>query len=94
MNSTPLDDRWQALARPGLTADDREQITQAAQASGATLAQINSLITWSERTALGAHNLAGVLNGGLGIDRMTMIRHNIDDIRYLYENEEAFLRQF
>lgn len=31
---------------------------------------------------------------GLGVDRMTMIRHGIDDIRYLYDNEEAFLRQF
>jgi len=31
---------------------------------------------------------------GLGVDRMTMIRHGIDDIRLLYENEELFLRQF
>ncbi|MFQ5731587.1 MAG: phenylalanine--tRNA ligase subunit alpha [Planctomycetaceae bacterium] len=31
---------------------------------------------------------------GLGVDRMAMIRHGIDDIRYLYENEEQFLRQF
>lgn len=31
---------------------------------------------------------------GLGVDRMAMIRHGIDDIRYLYENEELFLRQF
>ena len=31
---------------------------------------------------------------GLGVDRMTMIRHGIDDIRLLYENEDAFLRQF
>lgn len=31
---------------------------------------------------------------GLGIDRMAMIRHGIDDIRYLYDNEDAFLRQF
>ncbi len=31
---------------------------------------------------------------GLGIDRMAMIRHGISDIRLMYENEEAFLRQF
>lgn len=31
---------------------------------------------------------------GLGVDRMAMIRHGIDDIRYLYDNEELFLRQF
>lgn len=31
---------------------------------------------------------------GLGVDRMAMIRHGIDDIRLLYENEEQFLRQF
>jgi len=31
---------------------------------------------------------------GVGVDRMAMIRHGIDDIRYLYENEELFLRQF
>ncbi|MCA9014508.1 MAG: phenylalanine--tRNA ligase subunit alpha, partial [Planctomycetaceae bacterium] len=31
---------------------------------------------------------------GLGLDRMAMIRHGISDIRLMYENEEAFLRQF
>lgn len=31
---------------------------------------------------------------GLGVDRMTMIRHGIDDIRLLYENDERFLMQF
>ena len=31
---------------------------------------------------------------GLGVDRMTMIQHGVSDIRYLYENEDAFLRQF
>ena len=31
---------------------------------------------------------------GMGIDRVTMARHNIDDIRLIYENEEAFLTQF
>lgn len=31
---------------------------------------------------------------GIGADRVAMIRHGIDDIRHLYDNEEAFLRQF
>ena len=31
---------------------------------------------------------------GIGVDRMTMLRHQINDIRLLYANEEAFLRQF
>ena len=31
---------------------------------------------------------------GMGIDRVTMARYNIDDIRLIYENEEAFLTQF
>jgi phenylalanyl-tRNA synthetase alpha chain len=31
---------------------------------------------------------------GIGVDRITMLRHQINDIRLLYENEEAFLRQF
>jgi phenylalanyl-tRNA synthetase alpha chain len=31
---------------------------------------------------------------GIGVDRMTMLRHQINDIRHLYQNEEAFLRQF
>lgn len=31
---------------------------------------------------------------GMGVDRMAMIRYGIDDIRYLYDNEDAFLRQF
>ncbi len=31
---------------------------------------------------------------GIGVDRMTMLRHQINDIRLLYDNEEAFLRQF
>lgn len=31
---------------------------------------------------------------GMGIDRITMARYNIDDIRLLYENEAAFLLQF
>jgi phenylalanyl-tRNA synthetase alpha chain len=31
---------------------------------------------------------------GIGIDRLTMARHDIHDIRLLYENDEAFLKQF
>ena len=31
---------------------------------------------------------------GMGLDRLAMRRFGIDDIRYLYENEEAFLSQF
>jgi phenylalanyl-tRNA synthetase alpha chain len=31
---------------------------------------------------------------GLGIDRITMLRHGIDDIRLLYSNDLRFLRQF
>jgi phenylalanyl-tRNA synthetase alpha chain len=31
---------------------------------------------------------------GIGVDRITMLRHQIHDIRLLYDNEEAFLRQF
>ena len=31
---------------------------------------------------------------GMGLDRLAMRRYAIDDIRHLYENEEAFLNQF
>ena len=31
---------------------------------------------------------------GMGIDRVTMLRHDITDIRTLYENDVRFLRQF
>ncbi len=31
---------------------------------------------------------------GLGIERVTMTKYGIDDIRYLYENDKRFLRQF
>ena len=31
---------------------------------------------------------------GIGVDRITMLRHQINDIRHLYQNEEAFLREF
>jgi phenylalanyl-tRNA synthetase alpha chain len=31
---------------------------------------------------------------GIGIDRLTMARYAIDDIRLLYANEESFLEQF
>ncbi|MDO5754837.1 MAG: phenylalanine--tRNA ligase subunit alpha [Tissierellia bacterium] len=31
---------------------------------------------------------------GLGVDRITMVKHNISDIRLLYENDQRFLEQF
>lgn len=31
---------------------------------------------------------------GIGIERITMLRHSIDDIRMFYENDVRFLRQF
>lgn len=31
---------------------------------------------------------------GIGVDRITMLRHQIDDIRRLVSSEESFLRQF
>ena len=31
---------------------------------------------------------------GLGIERITMARYGIDDIRLFYENDERFLEQF
>ena len=31
---------------------------------------------------------------GLGVDRLAMVRYGITDIRYLFENDERFLRQF
>jgi len=31
---------------------------------------------------------------GMGIERMTMLKHGIDDIRVFYENDLRFLRQF
>lgn len=31
---------------------------------------------------------------GLGVERLCMRRHHIDDIRYLFENDVRFLRQF
>jgi phenylalanyl-tRNA synthetase alpha chain len=31
---------------------------------------------------------------GIGVDRVTMLRHQINDIRHLYQNDEVFLRQF
>jgi phenylalanyl-tRNA synthetase alpha chain len=30
---------------------------------------------------------------GLGIDRLTMLRYQIDDIRWLYEGDQAYLQQ-
>jgi phenylalanyl-tRNA synthetase alpha chain len=31
---------------------------------------------------------------GLGIDRIAMMRHGIDDLRLLMDNDVRFLRQF
>ncbi|HHX03710.1 MAG TPA: phenylalanine--tRNA ligase subunit alpha [Tissierellia bacterium] len=31
---------------------------------------------------------------GMGIERVTMLRYEIDDIRYLFENDQRFSRQF
>jgi len=31
---------------------------------------------------------------GLGVERIAMRRHGISDIRWLYENDARFLRQF
>ena len=31
---------------------------------------------------------------GLGVERITMLRHGINDIRHFYENDLRFLRQF
>lgn len=31
---------------------------------------------------------------GMGIDRITMVKYGIDNIRLLYENDKRFLEQF
>jgi phenylalanyl-tRNA synthetase alpha chain len=31
---------------------------------------------------------------GMGVDRITMLRYKIGDIRLLYDNDVRFLRQF
>ena len=31
---------------------------------------------------------------GIGIERVAMLRHGIDDIRHLYTNDVRFLKQF
>ncbi|MDZ7714814.1 MAG: hypothetical protein U5J95_01245 [Balneolaceae bacterium] len=31
---------------------------------------------------------------GMGVDRIAMLRHGINDIRVLYENDVRFLEQF
>ncbi|RMF59787.1 MAG: phenylalanine--tRNA ligase subunit alpha, partial [Calditrichaeota bacterium] len=31
---------------------------------------------------------------GMGVERITMMRYQIDDIRYFFENDMRFLRQF
>jgi phenylalanyl-tRNA synthetase alpha chain len=31
---------------------------------------------------------------GMGVERVTMLKYHIDDIRHLYENDVRFLSQF
>ena len=31
---------------------------------------------------------------GMGIDRITMVKHKINNIRLLYDNDKRFLEQF
>ena len=31
---------------------------------------------------------------GMGVERITMLKHGINDIRLLYENDLRFLKQF
>lgn len=31
---------------------------------------------------------------GMGIERIAMILHGVDDIRYFYQNDHRFLKQF
>ena len=31
---------------------------------------------------------------GIGVERLAMLRHGIDDMRYFYSNDLRFLRQF
>ena len=31
---------------------------------------------------------------GIGLERIAMMRYNIDDMRLLYENDQRFLEQF
>jgi phenylalanyl-tRNA synthetase alpha chain len=31
---------------------------------------------------------------GMGVDRITMLKYNIDDIRLFFENDMRFLQQF
>jgi phenylalanyl-tRNA synthetase alpha chain len=31
---------------------------------------------------------------GLGIERVAMVRHGVDNIRLFYENDQRFLEQF
>ena len=38
--------------------------------------------------------LRGVESFGMGIDRLTMLRYNVNDIRLYFENDLRFLKQF
>ena len=31
---------------------------------------------------------------GMGLERVAMLKHEIDDLRYLYENDVRFIEQF
>ena len=31
---------------------------------------------------------------GMGIERLTLLKYNVPDMRYLYENDVRFLKQF
>ena len=31
---------------------------------------------------------------GMGVERIFMLKHHVDDLRYLYENDVRFLAQF
>ncbi|HQD42163.1 MAG TPA: phenylalanine--tRNA ligase subunit alpha, partial [Bacillota bacterium] len=31
---------------------------------------------------------------GMGLDRLTMLKYGIDDLRLLFENDKRFLKQF
>ena len=37
---------------------------------------------------------ADVRLGGFGIDRLTMLRYDVNDLRMFFENDLRFLRQF
>ena len=46
-----------------------------------------------EHTGVDAERYTGYAFG-MGVERIAMLRHGIDDIRLLYENDVRFLEQF